>query len=106
MYDLKWSESEKKLSRRLFEAALKAELAEVMAEFKSKAAAVAAPEELWAVQDYLAQKQREIDEKYDYRYSQLILVFSRLVREGRLQEQQLHGLSEEKLSYIQRIVSL
>jgi hypothetical protein len=33
MHNLKWSESEKKLSRRLFEAALEAELAEIMAEF-------------------------------------------------------------------------
>jgi hypothetical protein len=106
VYDLKWSESEKKLARRLFDAALHSELAEVMAEFKSKAGAVATPEAMWAVQTYLAHKRREIDEKYDYRYSQLILVFSRLVREGRLQEEQLHGLSEEKQSYIQRILSL
>ena len=102
----KWSDSEKKLSRRLFEQALEAELAEVMAEFKSKAAAAATPEEMWAVQGYLAQQRREIDGKYDYRYSQLLFVFGRLVREGRLQIEQLHGLSEDKLSYIQRIVSL
>jgi hypothetical protein len=77
-----------------------------MAEFKSKAATAATPEEMWAVQGYLAHMQREIDEKYDYRYSQLILVFSRLVREGRLKEEQLQGLSEEKLSYIRHILSL
>lgn len=106
MHDLKWSESEKKLSRRLFEAALETELAEVMSEFKSKAASASTPQEMWALEDYLAHKRREIDQKYDYRYSQLILVFSRLVREGRLQVEQLHGLSEEKLSYIQRILSL
>ena len=44
--------------------------------------------------------------KYDYRYSQLILVFSRLLREGRIREEQLAGLSEEKLSYIRRVLSL
>ena len=49
---------------------------------------------------------REIEQKYDYRYSQLILVFGRLVREGRIAEEQLRGLSEEKLSYIRRFVSL
>jgi hypothetical protein len=106
MYDLEWSESEKKLSRCLFQAAFQAELAEVLAEFKSKAAAATTAEEMWAIQDYLIRKQRDIDGKYDYRYSQLIYVFGRLVREGRLQEEQLNGLSEEKLSYIQRIVSL
>lgn len=41
---------------------------------------------------------------YDYRYSQLIFVFVGLLREGRINEEQLHGLSEEKLSYIERIV--
>ena len=106
MYNLKWSESEKKLSRRLFEAALEAELAEVIAEFKAKAVGATTPDEMWAVQGYLAHKHREIDEKYDYRYSQLLLVFSRLVREGRLKEAQLHGLSEEKRTYIHRILSL
>jgi hypothetical protein len=106
MHNLKWTESEKKLSRRLFEAALEAELAEIMAEFKAKSAAVASPEQMWAIQDYLSRKRREVDAKYDYRYSQLILVFGGLVREGRLQVEQLHGLSDEKLSYIQRIVSL
>ena len=67
VYNLKWSESEKELSRRLFEAALEAELAEVMANFKAKAAAAATPEEMWAIQGYLSHKQREIEEKYDYR---------------------------------------
>lgn len=40
MYELKWSESEKKLARRVFEAALAAELAEVMANFKASGEAV------------------------------------------------------------------
>lgn len=106
MHDEKWSESEKKLSRRVFEAALEAELAEVMANFKAGALAVNTPGELWAMRDFLASAQREIEQKYDYRYSQLILVFARLIREGRIKEEQLHGLSEGKLTIIRRIVSL
>jgi hypothetical protein len=106
VHDIKWSVSEKKLARCLFEAALAGELAEVMAEFKAKAAAVAHPDDMWSIQEYLFRKQREVDEKYDYRYSQLLFVFGRLVREGRLREAQLAGLSEEKLSFIRRIASL
>ena len=106
MDNLKWSESEKRLSRRVYEAALEAELAEVMAEFKSRATAVRMPEEMWALEGYLAQRRREIDGKYDYRYSQLLFVFGRLVREGRVKIEQLEGFSEEKLTYIERIVSL
>ena len=106
MEHLKWSESEKRLSRRVYEVALDAELTEVMAEFKFKAIAVQTPEEMWALEAYLAQQRRDIQGKYDYRYSQLLFVFGRLVREGRVQIEQLQGFSEEKLSYIERIVSL
>ena len=84
MYDLKWSESEKKLARRVFEAALTAELAEIMAEFKARAATAAEPDDMWSIQEHLQHKRREIDEKYDYRYSQLPLVFGQLLREGRM----------------------
>ena len=101
----KWSDSEKKLSRRLFEAALGAELADVMAEFKAKAAAAATPDEMWAVEAYLAAQRREIDGKYDYRYSQLLFVFGRLVRQGRLTLEQVQGLSGDKRATIEQIAS-
>lgn len=106
MHDLKWSAAEKKLAHRVFEAALTAELAEIMADFKARATAVTVPHEMWPIEAYLERKRREIDRKYDYRYSQLLLVFARLLREGRIQEAQLTGLSEEKLAYIRRSASL
>lgn len=105
MNELKWSESEKKLARRVFEAALRAELAEVIGDFQSRAAAVTEPEEMWALEDYLREKRLGIDQKYDYRYSKLIGVFGHLVREGRIKEAQLVGLSEDKLSDIRRIAT-
>jgi hypothetical protein len=101
-----WSDREKKIARRVFEAALTAELAEVMADFKAKAAAAIEPDDMWSIQEHLFHTRREIDQKYDYRYSQLLLVFGRLVREGRVQEADLAGLSEDKLAAIRRITSL
>ena len=101
-----WTHGEKKIARRVFEAALQRELAEVMAEFKSRAASAKEPEEMWAVEEYLAQARRAIDSKYDYRYSQLSLVFGRLRREKRIEEAELDGLAEEKLSFIRRYASL
>ena len=106
MSELKWSVSEKRLSRRVFDAALQRELAEIVTEFKEKAAQVTAPEDMWPIQEYLRDKHHDIQAKYDYRYSQLLIVFGKLLREGRIQEQELRGLSEEKLSYIQRIGAL
>lgn len=64
------------------------------------------PSEMWAVEDHLRQQRREIDELFDYRYSQLPLVLARLVWEGHLDEAQLSGLAEEKLEIIRRFLSL
>ena len=43
MRELRWTEAEKKLSRRAFEVALQAELADVLQDFKARAAAVQRP---------------------------------------------------------------
>ena len=101
-----WTEAEKKIARRVFERALHQELGEVMAEFKARAARAKEPEDMWAVEEYLAQARRDIDKKYDYRYSQLHFVFGKLLREKRIEEQDLKGLAEEKLAYIRRVASL
>jgi hypothetical protein len=90
----------------LFDTALDAEVAQFMAEFKAMAAAATAPEDIWALEEVLADKRRELDGKYDYRYSRLLQVFGWLLREGRLSEQDLQGLSEDKLAYIRRMQSL
>jgi hypothetical protein len=59
--------------------------------------------DLWDLEHYLTQRRKEIDRKYDYRYSQLTQVFGRLVHEGRLKEQELRGLEEDKLKSIRSI---
>ena len=61
MYNLNWTHSEKKLARRVFDAALAAELAEVIADFKARAVAAAQPDDLWAIEDHLRRKRLEID---------------------------------------------
>ena len=105
MHDLKWSQAEKKIARRVFEAALVVELSEVLSELKERAAAAAEPDDMWSIERYLQRRRLEIDQKYDYRYSQLLLVFGHLLREGRIQVEQLSGLSEDKLAYIDRFAS-
>jgi hypothetical protein len=101
-----WKDSEKKIARRVFEAALQSELAEIVATFKARAAAATKPEDLWEIRSYLADAQRAIESKYDYRYSQLGFVFGRLLREKRITEQDLSGLAEEKLAVIERVAAL
>ena len=106
MHDLKWSESERKLARRVFDAALQQELAEIMKQFKELAVHAEKSADMWDIEEWLAQQRRDIDVKYDFRYSQLIGVFGKLLRENRVSEQQLGGLGEDKLSYIRCIATL
>ena len=58
------------------------------------------PADLWELEHYLTQRRKEINRKYDYRYSQLTHVFGRLLHERRLSEEELHGLREDKLKSI------
>ena len=97
---LKWSDTEKVIARKAFEHALQKELHEVIQKAKRMAATIEQPSDLWELESFLAKRRNEIDRKYDYRYSVLPEVFVNLVREGRVGEQQLHGLAEDKLGYI------
>ncbi|MHB1125305.1 MAG: hypothetical protein ACYC0T_21685 [Ramlibacter sp.] len=106
MHDLKWSDSEKKIARRVFQAAVSAELQETIADFKRRAVAVSEPEEMWELEEYLRRRRTDIDRKYDYRYSQLVFVFGYLLREKRIGEADLAGLSEDKLEAIRRVATL
>jgi hypothetical protein len=54
------------------------------------------------LEGWLTQRRREIDRRYDYRYSILPLVFAHLLRDGCLTEDDLHGLEQEKLDLIRR----
>jgi hypothetical protein len=56
-----WSDREKKIASRVFEGALAAELAEVLADFKARAAAAIAPDDMWSIHERLFHTKREID---------------------------------------------
>jgi len=95
-----WSRSEKVIARKAFDAALGRELHEVMQEAKKMASQIQRSSDLWDLEHYLTQRRKEIDRKYDYRYSQLTRVFGRLLYEKRLREEELRGLGEDKLKPI------
>src|ERR1035438_5047637 len=66
--DMTWSRSEKTIARKAFDAALKRELHELMQEAREIADQIKQPSDLWDLQEYLTQRRREIDRKYNYRY--------------------------------------
>ena len=105
MHDLKWTASEKKTARAAFDEARKTALAKVISEFKAKAKAASTPSDMWEIESYLREQRRDINEVFDYRYSQLPLVFARLIYRGYLDENRLAGLSDDKRQSIRSIFS-
>jgi Photoprotection regulator fluorescence recovery protein len=95
-----WSRSEKLVARTAFDAALGRELHEVIQKAKKMASQIQQSSDLWDLEHYLTERRKEIDRKYDYRYSQLTHVFGRLLYEERLREEELRGLREDKLKPI------
>ena len=95
-----WSKSEKAIARTAFDAALKRELQDVMRKTKQMANQIKEPADVWELEHYLTQRRKEIDRKYDYRYSQLTDVLGRLLYENRLSEEELRGLREDKMESI------
>ena len=62
--------------------------------------------DMWDLEHYLTERRKEIDRKYDYRYSQLTHVFGRLLYEGRITEEDLRGLGEDKMKPIRSLAEL
>ncbi len=98
--ELTWSRSEKAIARKAFDAALKRELHGLIQEAKQMVSQIKQSSDLWDFEHYLTQRRKEIDRKYDYRYSQLTLVFGKLLRERRLGEEEVCGLRQDKLESI------
>ena len=100
---VKWSDAEKAIARKAFERALQQDLGAVIRQAKKMAGRIEQPSDLWELERYLTERRKEIDRQYDYRYSVLLNVFAGLIRKGRLREQDLRGLSEEKLRHIHQM---
>jgi len=89
-----WSKSQKKRARELFDLARNREYAALYEEINSLQ--VTTPDEVWKFRERLNRKAREMDRKYDYRYSQLLFVFAELVNGGYLALDELSVLGAEK----------
>jgi len=101
MRDLRWSPAEKAIARKVYESALQQELEAVVREAKEMAAKIEQVGDAWDLEYYLTKRRQEIYRQYDYRYSVLPEVFGNLIRKGRVREEDLRGLGDDKLDYIQ-----
>jgi hypothetical protein len=105
MREFPWSQAEKKIARKAFDKAYRKECESILAKAKKMMVDMSEPGEIWKIHDYLSGRRRQIDEKYDYRYSVMPLVLGRLIREHWIQEADVQGLSEEKLIPIKFLIS-
>lgn len=94
--DPRWSNSERKIARRAFEQALQ----EVLQQAKQMAAQIKDPTELWELEKYLTDRRKEINRRYEFRELRLSVVFGTLLHEGRITDEQLRGVGEDKLKKV------
>ena len=97
---LPWSQAEKRIARKAYNTALHRELEGVITEVKERVRRMDKPGHLWELEAFLTRRRKEIDRQYDFRYSVLPVVFANLIAAGRLSEQDLEGLREDKLAPI------
>jgi hypothetical protein len=95
-----WTPAEKKAARKAFDDALGRNLSAIIAEAKRRMVSVADPSDLWELEAYLTESRKTVDRVYQYRYSDLLRVFSILIRDGWLKEADLVGLQPAKIADI------
>ncbi|MBW4614896.1 MAG: hypothetical protein KME21_16800 [Desmonostoc vinosum HA7617-LM4] len=98
--DTEWSSKEKKIAQEAFNKAYKREVDALIKVIRHQASEIVELEDMWRLHDFLSARRHELDGKYDYRYSALIFVFSKLVKDGWLHLDELEGLDKDKLAKI------
>ena len=92
------------MARAAFERARARVAEQLVTQIRARGAAVAALDDAWQLQQFIRDALRDFDERYDYRYSRLLLVFAGLVNDGLLTLDDLADLGEDKRAEIERMV--
>lgn len=97
---ISWSETEKQIAHKAFEKAYEREINALLEQVRNQASKINEIDQIWNLHDFLSARRHDIDGKYDYRYSVLIFVFARLLKEKWLDMSDLEGLERAKLTKI------
>jgi len=95
---MNWTKSEKHSASEIFELARKRDYEKLITKLKSHS--LDTSDDVWCMRDLLNEKAKEFDNKYYYRYSVLLDLFTTFVIEGLLDVEELNTLSVHKLNYI------
>jgi hypothetical protein len=104
--ELKWSHSEKKIAKMVFQGALRRELDNVASEAQKRMTNLKEPSDLWDLESFLTRRRNDIDTEFDFRYSVLPMVFATLLRKRKISERELEGLGEEKIEFVRSLAEI
>ena len=99
-----WSKAEKKIAKQAFDLAYDRKCQKIIEQIKKQKLSDA--EDIWELGSFIKKQQKEVDHMFDFRYSQLVLVFSILIKKNLLSLKDLAGLNDEKLDAINKILKL
>jgi hypothetical protein len=77
-----------------------------MEDARQRANRIRQPSDVWRLEQYLTQRRKEIDRKYQFRASHLTQVLGELLHEKRISERELRGLHEDKLRSVRSFAKL
>jgi len=97
-----FTKSEKKVAKELFELAKQRDYEKLKNDINSFQ--LDSPNNIWELRDFLNNKAKEFDRKYDYRYSILDELFSYLIIEELLSIEELQNLSQDHQNIIVSMV--
>ena len=100
MIEESWSKKEKAVARLAFESAYEKECKDLITHIQKRADEANDPKDIWRLHDFLTKRIKEIEDTYDYRYSRLIFVFAKLMKDGWIKAGDLEGLNEDKINKI------
>ena len=103
MKNITWSPEEKIIARKIFDKAYETEIEEIKNLLINKIQKIKDGKDIWDINDFLTERRISIDKKYDYRYSQLIVVLGILLSEKYLTDNDLKGLSTDKIEKIKNV---
>ena len=100
-----WSNVEKRRARKVFDEQLTEEYNFIIEKTREFAIKATSREDLWEIHSYLTNALKNIDRKYDYRYSRIINLFGELHAEGRISERDLAVFSVDKVEQVRYIAN-
>ena len=61
---------------------------------------------MWELEGHLTERRKDIDRRYEFRSSRLTQVLGILLCEGRIAEQELRGLQDDKVKAIRSLAKI